>query len=75
VIDKLRAALRDGTVTIFDKTTLEEMRSYIVTETGKMQAEPGCHDDCVMALALANHINEGEWVPTPNQDSWFVKMI
>lgn len=75
VIDKLRAALREGKARVYDRTTLEEMRAYIVTETGKMEAEKGGHDDTVMALALANHINEGEFVPIQNQDDWFVQTI
>ena len=28
------------------------MLTYIATENGSMEAEPGCHDDTVMALAL-----------------------
>ena len=25
--------------------------------------EPGCHDDTVMALALANYVNDGKFKP------------
>lgn len=75
IIDKLRADMREGRVLIRDKTTLEEMRSFIVTETGKMEAEQGCHDDCVMSLALAAFINEGEFIVIENQDKWFVTTI
>ena len=39
------------------KTTIREMLSYIVTETGAMEAEQGCHDDTVMSLALANWVH------------------
>ncbi len=74
VIDKLRAKVRDREITIHDRTTLEEMRSFIVTETGSMQAERGCHDDTVMALALCNHINEGTFTPIVNMDDWYVKL-
>ena len=28
----------------------------IVTESGAMEAEHGCHDDTVMSLALANYV-------------------
>jgi len=75
IIDKLRAAVRDGETSIVDRETLTEMRSYIVTETGAMEAEQGCHDDTVMALALANHINEGAFTPVVNRDDWYVRMI
>lgn len=71
VIDQLRAALREGEITLYDRTTLEEMRSYIVTESGGMEAEKGCHDDCVMSLAIANHIHEGIWEPIPVTDEHY----
>lgn len=74
IIDKLRAGLRNGEVSVVDKETLEEMRSYIVTEEGSMEAEQGCHDDCVMALALAFNIWEGRPELIVNQDDWFVRM-
>jgi hypothetical protein len=74
VIDKLLAEVRERTIEIFDPVTLSEMRSFVVGETGKMAAEVGCHDDTVIALALANHINEGSFTPIINQDSWYVQM-
>ena len=63
IIDQLRASIRGDEIEIYDRDTLEEMRSYIVTESGAMEAERGCHDDCVMSLAIANHIHEGIWDP------------
>jgi len=72
IIDKLRAELRSGGINIVDETTLDEMRTYIVTESGKLEAEKGCHDDAVMSLALANHIAEKRWVPVSVDDSWYV---
>lgn len=71
VVGELRANLRDGEIEVYDPTTLDEMRSYIVTETGRMEADKGKHDDCVMALALANHINEGAWTPVTVTDDWY----
>ena len=73
VIDKLRASIRDGNVIVNDATTLDEMQSYIVTESGGMEAEAGCHDDCVMSLALANHISDAGWAPIQNQPNWYVE--
>ena len=71
VIDKLRANVRQHEIEIYDETTLHEMRSFIVTETGRMEAEKGQHDDCVIALALADHINEGAFTPIVNTDEWY----
>lgn len=73
VIDKLRAKVRDSEIEVYDRTTLEEMRSFVVTETGSMESERGCHDDTVMALALCNHINEGVFTPIRNDEGWYVK--
>ena len=42
--------------------------TYIVTQSGSMEAEGGCYDDCVMSLALVNHIHEGAWDPIPSDE-------
>ena len=75
IIDQLRAAMRDGDLEINDKVTLREMLTYIVTESGSMEAEAGCFDDCVMALALANHIHEGIWEPVEVPDELYLEMV
>jgi hypothetical protein len=72
VISELREHLRQREITIHDEDTLDEMRSFIVTETGRMEADKGKHDDTVMALALADHINEGPVTPIKNEASWYV---
>jgi hypothetical protein len=75
LIDTLRALDRDREIEINDTTTLEEMLSYVVTESGKMQAEEGSHDDCVMALALAAYASGGKWTPVANIDELYVTAI
>ncbi len=75
VIDDLRAALRVGELELNDKTTIEEMLSFVVKESGKMEAEEGCHDDCVMALAIANHIHAGIWKPIKVTAQHYVEAI
>lgn len=75
IINELRAKLRDGAIELNDKTTINELLTYIVRGEDKMGAENGCHDDCVMALAFANHINKGVWKPIINQESWYVEYI
>ena len=49
IIDQLRASMREGELEINDKTTISEMLTYVVSDTGAMEAEPGCFDDCVMS--------------------------
>jgi hypothetical protein len=51
------------------------MLQYIVTESGSMEAEEGCHDDCVMGLALANHIHDGKFTPIKVTDEFYIKAI
>ena len=75
IIDRLRAALREDEMWISDKTTLQEMLQYIVTESGSMEAEEGCHDDCVMALALANHVHDGKFTPIDVTNDFYIKAI
>jgi hypothetical protein len=74
IINKLRSNLRQDEITIYDRVTLDEMQSFIVTEKGSMEAEKGCHDDSVMALALCDHINEGYFEPIENQDDWYERI-
>jgi hypothetical protein len=75
IIDKLRGEVRTQDIAIYDQTTLDEMLSFIVTESGKMEAEQGCHDDTVMALAIANHIHEGKWTPVVVTDDFYARAI
>ena len=75
VIDQLRASMREGELQLNDKTTIREMLTYIVTESGAMEAEAGCFDDCVMSLALANHIHEGAWEPVDVADEHYIEMV
>ena len=75
IIDQLRMAFRKGEVAIYDRNTIAELRTYIVNDHGKMEAESGCHDDDVMSLALANHIHEGKFTPIEVPDSAYFEMI
>lgn len=72
IVDQLRAEMRQRKVTLRDRGTLAEMRSFVVTEEGRLEAEQGCFDDRVMALCIANHLHEGHWTPIPNEDDWYV---
>ena len=56
VIGTLVEAMRDGIGKVNDRTTLEEMLTFIRNEKLRPEAEEGAHDDCVMALAIAWYI-------------------
>ena len=75
IIDQLRASMREGELELNDKTTIREMLTYIVSESGAMEAEQGCHDDCVMSLALANYVHEGAWEAVEQPDGIYMEMI
>jgi hypothetical protein len=75
IIDKLRSAFKSGDVVIYDKPTLDEMLTFVVTESGKLQAEEGAHDDTVIALALALYVHEGKWTPVAFTDDFYTKAI
>lgn len=75
IIDDLRAALRIGELQLNDKTTIQEMLTYVVKESGKLEAEENCHDDCVMALAICNHIHDGVWKPIKVTKDFYVEAI
>jgi len=75
IIDKLRGEVRERGIEIYDLTTLNEMNSFVVSESGKMAGEAGCFDDCVMALAIANHIHEGKWTPVVVSDDYYADAI
>ena len=75
VIDQLRASLRERQRMGKRQDNHRELMTYIVTESGSMEAEAGCFDDCVMSLALANHVHEefGEPVETPEE--LYIEMV
>lgn len=75
MIDKLRAFDRNKEIEINDTTTLEEMLTFVVTESGKMEAEGGAHDDCVMSLALASYASDGKWEAITVTDDFYTQAI
>lgn len=58
IIGQLVEAMREGIDLVNDRTTLEEMLTFVRNEQKKLrpEAEEGAHDDCVMALAIAWYI-------------------
>ena len=56
IIGGLVEAMRGGVHLVNDRTTLEEMLSFVRNDKLRAEAEPGAHDDCVLALAIAWHI-------------------
>jgi len=64
IIEKLAAAIRDynerdSGLEIWCDHIIGEMRSFVITESGRAEASPGKHDDDVMAVAIAYAALEG----------------
>lgn len=75
IVDGLRAAQRKGELKLYDKVTMHEMMTFVVKESGKTEAEEGCYDDCVMALAICNHIHEGVWTPIQVTEAHYTEAL
>ena len=56
IIAQLVEAMRDGIGLVNDRTTLEEMLTFVRNEKLRPEAEAGAHDDTIMALAIAWYI-------------------
>ncbi|MFH1111001.1 MAG: hypothetical protein V1790_17650 [Planctomycetota bacterium] len=53
LVSALDTALREGSIIVHDSVTLQELRTFVIKASGKAEASQGCHDDTVLALALA----------------------
>ena len=78
--DDLDMALRNDELTLFDRHTIAELRTYVRNERGSMSGSP--FDDRVMALALANEMRQYAFMPeyAPATDDywtvdWFARMV
>ena len=52
IISNLRRMIEDEDITIPSSMLLEELRNFIITESGKAEASTGHYDDMVMSLAI-----------------------
>lgn len=56
ILSMLQAIVNDHIELINDRETLEEMLVFVRNEKGRPEAQEGCHDDLIMALAIAYYI-------------------
>lgn len=76
ILSELRQVVRENTIELNDRKTIEELITFVINpESGKMEADKGCHDDCVMSLAIANHVHEGVWEPTEALEELYIGTI
>lgn len=52
MIDKLAEFVREHYLGIYDDLLISEMFTYVIEDNGKTNAQTGCHDDTVMAVAI-----------------------
>jgi hypothetical protein len=60
MLQELRDAVDGELIHVYHRQTLDEMFSFIVSPTGKPEAEKGAHDDLVMSLAVAWQLYQTE---------------
>ena len=66
MLSMLKECIDNRLLRIYDKPTISEMFSFIVSQTSsswKAQAEQGSHDDLIMALAIAWQLYQTENPP------------
>ena len=53
LISMLDELIRQDALAVHDPITQQELLTFVIKKTGKAEHQNGCHDDCVIALALA----------------------
>jgi len=53
IIGLLKNAIKERDVKIPDAEIIQELKEFVISNNGKAEALPGCHDDTVIAMAIA----------------------
>lgn len=53
MLDTLERVIREKELGLYDLVTVNELGTFVRDDSGKPQAQPGCNDDLVIALAIA----------------------
>ncbi len=61
LIDSLRRYMREKEVSINSPRIMSEFETFVIKENGKAEHEKGCHDDLIIAFAIALFIRDSEW--------------
>lgn len=70
MLDDLARAIREGTIKLNDAETVQECLTFVRNEKGKPEAQEGCHDDRVMALAIALQVHQLTPLHGPKGKAW-----
>lgn len=53
VIGHLKRLVEELDISLPSDIVIQELKDYVQTESGKTEALQGCHDDCIMSIAIA----------------------
>ena len=75
VIGNLKNLIENDDIYIPDQVIIEELKTYIATESGKTEAAEGCHDDTVIAMGICAEVLRTHWDRLQTQNvSWTQKV-
>jgi hypothetical protein len=60
LVGDLKQAVDSDNMRIYDKETIDQLSTFIVSKSGKPEAAPNTHDDAVMSLAIAWQLYQTE---------------
>ena len=75
IIGELVELMRNNPSIEVDIPTLKEMTTFVKKDNGKLEAIDGCHDDLVMAKAIAHFISKKQtknWVEVETTENRFI---
>lgn len=75
IIGELAQIMRETPWCECDIPTLKEMTTFVKKDNGKLEAIDGCHDDLVMAKAIAHFISKkqsNQWLEVVPEDTEFI---
>jgi len=75
IIDYLKELIREDEINVRSPKILDELQTFVNFPNGRMAAQAGSHDDCVMALAIAcfgckMFPAAPEWTKSMNRRHW-----
>ena len=56
ILSELEESIRTNVIKINSQRTINELNTFVITNSGKISADKGKHDDLIMSLTLANHV-------------------
>lgn len=72
VIGTIQRIFRESPEVFTDEDTLNEMLGFVRTREGRIEAGSGCHDDMIMALAIAHYVR-CDMITVPKEEEITVK--